>query len=80
MNKTEIDGRESREITFLASGALRSKQMMIIIDAINLVVYINSKWNAIKALVANTATEAARMIRFSHGMQNLEEEKLFMTV
>lgn len=61
----------NRNFTFLASSALRCEEMMIIVHAVNLVVDIDREWNAIKAFIAHATSEASRVIRFSHCVQNL---------
>jgi hypothetical protein len=60
-------------LTFLASSTFGSKQMMIIVDTVNFVVYINCKGNAVEAIVTHTATEASGVVRFTHCVQNLHK-------
>lgn len=45
---------------------------MVVIDAIDLIVYIHSKWNTIQALIAYAAAEAAGMVWFTHSLEYLE--------
>lgn len=45
---------------------------MIIVYAINLVVSVYGEWHSVQTLVADAASEAARMIRLAHRLQNLK--------
>lgn len=45
---------------------------MIIIDAVNLIINVDSERNAIQTFVAHTTPETTRMVRFAHGLQYLK--------
>jgi len=49
---------------------------VIVCNTIDLVVYVDGKRNAVKALIANTAAEATGMVGFSHSLQNLKKKKI----
>lgn len=61
-------GKVLSNFTFLASSAFGRKEVMVIVDTVNLVVDINRERHAIKAFIAHATTEASRMIRLAHGM------------
>lgn len=61
-----------KQITLFASSALRREQMMIIVDAINLVVNINREGNTIEAFIADTTAETSGVIRLAHRVKNLK--------
>ena len=48
---------------------------MVIIYTIDLIVDVDREWHAIETLVTHAAPEAARMIRFAHGLQYLRKAK-----
>lgn len=59
---------EWKWFTFATAGALWCKHAMIVINTVNFIIHIDGEWNAVQAFIADTASEAARMIRFSHGL------------
>lgn len=44
---------------------------MVVVDAVDLVVNVDSERDPVETFVADTAAEAARMVRFAHGLQDL---------
>ena len=44
---------------------------VIVCNAVDFMVDINGKWNTIKAFIAHTASETARVVWLTHGLQNL---------
>lgn len=52
--------------TFSTASTFRSKHAVIIVDTVNFIVHINGEWNTIQTFIANTTTEAAWMVGFSH--------------
>ena len=41
---------------------------VVVGHTVDFMIDVNSKWNPVQAFIANTATEASRMIRLSHGL------------
>ena len=74
MNQMSFSFKEKKN-TLSTASTLGGKHSMIIVDTIDLVIYINSKWNTIQALIANTTTETTGMIGFSHCLQYLVTKK-----
>jgi len=52
--------------TGVANIANRSKNSMKVINAIDLVVEVNSEWNSIKTFIAHTTAKAPWMIKLTH--------------
>lgn len=46
-----------------------------ILNAIDFIVHIDCERNSIETVIAHTATEAARMIRLPHRLENLQRNK-----
>lgn len=53
---------------------------MIIIDTVNFIAHIDCKWNTVQALITNTTSETAGMIRFAHSLQNLCGKNAIMNI
>lgn len=62
-------------ITFTACCAFRCKHSMVVINTINLIIYIYCKWNTIETFITNAAAETAGMIRFTHRLKYLKFHK-----
>ena len=47
---------------------------MKVVDAIDLVVEVDGEGDAVQALVAHAAAEAAGVVRLAHGLQDLRKK------
>ena len=48
---------------------------MKVVDAVDLVIEVDGEGDAVQALVAHAAAEAARVVRLSHRLEYLEREQ-----
>lgn len=47
---------------------------MVIADAVNLIIHVNREWNAVETITASATAKAARVVRLSHCLQDLQSE------
>lgn len=63
-----------------ALGANGGKQRVVVVDAVNFGIHVDGEGDAVQALVADAAAEAARVVRLPHGLQDLLSwELLFLS-
>ena len=47
-----------------------------IVDAVDLVVEVDSEGNSVEALVTNAATKTSGMVIIAHGLENLDTKRI----
>ena len=67
-------GALHRRDSLTTGGALGGKYPMEVVDAVDLVVEVDGEGDAVEALVAHAAPEAAGVVRLAHRLQDLSGE------